>query len=99
MRFQALKAVSVKVTAFWDAASCSLLQGMKNNSELELCHSKRRKEDGNEMGKQRHQEICLSVNTETKNIFFPFFFNLDTIGDILIHRIIHCNVFCEPKEV
>jgi hypothetical protein len=45
---------------------------MQNNSELELHHIKRGREDRKGKLKARRQRVCQSMYTVTENIFPPF---------------------------
>jgi hypothetical protein len=79
----------------FDITSTQYLEWTQNNSELELHHSKRGREDGKGKGEQDCKESVWECILLLKKIS-PF--NFDTI-DVILIRLLHYTVFCEPKEL
>jgi hypothetical protein len=69
---------------------CYYYSGQQNNSELELSHSKKARENGRGMGDQNSKESVWAFYY-WKHIFH---FNFDAVGGILIHWFLHLIMVC-----
>jgi hypothetical protein len=73
-----------------------LLQWMQNNSELMIYHYKRWRKREKGKGKQEVKNFSVHEYYNAKHVL-PF--NLNTVGAILTHTLLHYTVNCKSKKL